>query len=310
MKTSHIAAIFLLIILGGLGVYAYQAMSVAGNIKVVDVSLRSLDLDVNWVAGVPVPKEARLTIDVTVHNPTGYSVEVDEIRYEVYIEETFLGEGSRREVIITPGVKHLHFPLTISAGDALKVFKEVLEEATESGFKDVSIDYEIKGFIKAPIKLFNIFDVGIKASIPFEYEGSYLIHVPLPPISPPSWPPAPSPSPTPSPTVPSPAPVEIAVFTNKESYYPLENVVIYARLETEPQCSCPHHTWILSVYLKSPTGNVQVWTTTIVGYAGERGFEEVEAAWTPTIPGTYVVEAYLVEHYAKAYKEIVVEKFG
>jgi len=197
-----ILLVAILVLIAGIGAFAYQAYSVAKNISVVDSKLSSLWIDIDWGVVPFFPfimptkvKSLYVTVTLTIDNPSSYSVEIENLHYEVYIEDTYLGYGDKSRFAVMPSRQQISFSLTASTGDLLGVIKSLLESAVKSGLKSITVHYRVRGIIKVPIKLFNVIEVpALKASIPFDVGGSYTYTFQMPSIPKPSIPPPSPPS--------------------------------------------------------------------------------------------------------------------
>ena len=164
---GKIAALVIVIIFLGFGFYGYQLYVTANEIEVTNISLSSLE-----VKGWPIPTKILLEIDLYVKNPTSYSVDIERLTYDIYINGKFAAEGTRGYFLISPNSqKPIGIPLEITTSDILRLIGSLITE----GNRDIEVD--IKGMIDIPIKFFGVIKT-ITISVPFEQTFIYTIPVP------------------------------------------------------------------------------------------------------------------------------------
>ena len=189
------AAILLLVVVLGLAVWAYQGYQLYRSVKVVSYQISGVvasdweEIPIPGMPGeIPFPKKILIDFEVVVENPTSASFEVRHATYDVYVEDIYLGEGSRSPIVITPGTNRLTFSLETRTEKLLTALSKLIYEAVREGRDYVDIDVEVRGILRIPIKLFNLIEVpGWTATLPYQIRETYRVSIPLPrPPSPPS----------------------------------------------------------------------------------------------------------------------------
>jgi len=144
-------AVFLafLILMGVAGI-AYDLIRVkhaADQLEVVDVGVGSVDF-----SGFPVPTKIDLDIRLKIHNPTDYTIAVDKLTYEIYINNRFVGQGVKQDLVIHgDGESDITMPVSITSADAIAAIIEVLKTGT--------IQVMMRGAIDVPVRWFGIIKI-------------------------------------------------------------------------------------------------------------------------------------------------------
>jgi len=188
-----------MVLLLGVVVWAYQGYQVYRSVKVVDCRISNVVFD-EWetipVPGVPVPipfpKKVTVDFEVVLENPSGASVEVSLVTYDVYIEETYLGTGGKRGVVVVPGANRLTFSLGTGTERLLTVLGRLIYEAISRGLRYIDADVEVRGVVRLPVKLFGVIEVGsLAVTIPYSIRETYRVWIrrpgqpsPNPPVPP------------------------------------------------------------------------------------------------------------------------------
>jgi LEA14-like dessication related protein len=111
----------------------------------------SLEVDRAYVSAVyPEGIEGTYTVtfSITVDNPTGTTIEVDLLTYDLHLEEDKLGKGEKAFFDIPPGKMDLDFELTFSIYD--------LAGPTVTLFTEDSATLRISGEVTVPAKVFGL----------------------------------------------------------------------------------------------------------------------------------------------------------
>lgn len=83
-------------------------------------------------------------------NNTGYiDVTIEKLYYKVYVENQYLGEGTKENILIRRGINNIDICLAVKPEDAVKVFLITLS-------RKETINLAIEGYIHIPIKSFGI----------------------------------------------------------------------------------------------------------------------------------------------------------
>lgn len=155
-----IVALFLI---SGLAVYGYQTYMLYKNVKVVKVEPIGFNVE-----GWPLPSAVTITYRIIVHNPTGYSLTIEELYYEVYVEGNYLTRGYKENIYISPGDNPIDVDVRITTADALNVIANIIRKGSRE------IYWEIRGELTVPIKLFGILRI-TSIDVPYKVEGVYTV---------------------------------------------------------------------------------------------------------------------------------------
>jgi len=145
-----IAAFLVFLILVGVVGIAYDLIRVkhaAEQLKVVDVGVGSVNL-----SGFPVPTKIDLDIRLKIHNPVDYTITVDKLTYDIYINNRFVGQGVKQNLVIHGnGESIITIPVSVTSADIVTAIVEVLKTGT--------IQVMVKGAIEVPVRWFGIIRV-------------------------------------------------------------------------------------------------------------------------------------------------------
>ena len=189
MKAKHILIITpLLILLVGLGIWAYQGYQVYKNTRIIDCRISNIlpsDWSIISIPSIPIripfPKKILIDFEIILENPSSASFEIRDVIYDVYVKDTYLGQGSRSSIIIIPGRNRLTFSFETRTEKLLVVLGKIIYEAIKRESYYILLDIEIKGVIRIPIKLFNIIEVpGWTITLPYQIRETHGISIPLP----------------------------------------------------------------------------------------------------------------------------------
>ena len=156
-KTVALFLVFLILV--GVAGIAYDLIRVkqaAEQLKVVDVGVGSVDL-----SGFPVPTRIDLDIRLKIRNPVDYTIAVDKLTYDIYINNRFVGQGAKQNLVIYGnGESVIAMPVSITSADAIAAIIEVLKTGT--------IQVMVRGTIEAPVRWFGIIRV-FTVTAPYQF---------------------------------------------------------------------------------------------------------------------------------------------
>jgi len=99
-----------------------------------------------------VPTKIDLDIRLKIHNPTDYTIAVDKLTYEIYINNRFVGQGVKQDLVIHgDGESDITMPVSITSADAIAAIIEVLKTGT--------IQVMMRGAIDVPVRWFGIIEI-------------------------------------------------------------------------------------------------------------------------------------------------------
>lgn len=124
-------------------------------------SLNVKDKYIEGVAPTGAPGEYNVFFVLVIENPTTSSLDIDIITYKAYIEQDYVGEGSKRDMSIKPGTKEYHFEFSFNIKD--------LSDATRTLFLDENATLRIVGDVTIPVKIFDII-IWTRITLPYEIE--------------------------------------------------------------------------------------------------------------------------------------------
>lgn len=140
------------------------AIALVGHVVIVWNTARSLEMvSVRVTAVEPGSIEGDFTVQftITLDNPTSGSIDVDLLRYKLYLEGEFIGEGEKEDFEVEPGEQELDFEVTFNALE--------LTAATQDLLLQDSATLRIKGEATVPIKLFGAWRY-TTVTVPFDEE--------------------------------------------------------------------------------------------------------------------------------------------
>ncbi|MCD6481907.1 MAG: LEA type 2 family protein [Thermoplasmata archaeon] len=114
---------------------------------------KSLEMENERIVGLsPTYKkidEYELKFSLTLKNPKSTSIEVDYIKYDVYVEDEFVGSGEKARLLIPPGLSNHTFSFTFSAINLTSSTKNLLLQG--------EVDVTVKGDVIIPAKFLGLF---------------------------------------------------------------------------------------------------------------------------------------------------------
>ncbi|PUA32783.1 MAG: hypothetical protein B7O98_04885 [Zestosphaera tikiterensis] len=128
--SAIIAAVVVVLIVSGFLFEYFQISNLLNNLVISDIEVSSIELK-----GVP-PTKIHLDLNVRLSNPTSYEAFIDKLTYSIYVNNIYVGDGSKEYVIIHPNSETVvSIPIDTSAIDAVKAFLSSLQ----SGYADIRI---------------------------------------------------------------------------------------------------------------------------------------------------------------------------
>jgi LEA14-like dessication related protein len=140
------------------------AMALVGHVALVLRTANSLEVErVSIVSVAPgvVVGDFLVTFELTLHNPTGGSIEVDRLTYDLFLEDDFIGDGEKSDFKVEPGSQRLDFQVTFNAYELSTPAQELFFSSTAK----LTID----GEVTVPIKLFGVWRY-TEVTVPYEHE--------------------------------------------------------------------------------------------------------------------------------------------
>lgn len=138
---SKLWGVFTGLIVIGIIIYIGLLWATSQSITVEIKSIKTLTYN-------PLKNKVLICFQVEVNN-TGYiDVAIEKLYYEVYIDNEYLGEGYKENIVVTRGVNQINICLEVAPSDALKIM------VLRSLANDEKVNVTIKGYIDIPIKSF------------------------------------------------------------------------------------------------------------------------------------------------------------
>jgi LEA14-like dessication related protein len=139
-------------------------IALVGHVVIVLNTANSLEVqDVRVISVAPgiVLGDIVVVFDVQLNNPTGGTIDVDRITYQLHLEDEFIGEGEKRDFDVTPGSQRLQFEVTFNLYDLPAPIQEL--------FYGSGATLRIEGEITVPIKLFGVWNY-TEVTVPYDHE--------------------------------------------------------------------------------------------------------------------------------------------
>jgi Late embryogenesis abundant protein. len=158
--------------------YLSQLYDAARSLVVKEISVADVSLEGFNPPGDLMPDAIHVTIYVSVHNPSMFSLEVERFVYTIYVKGSYLGEGVYERIYIPAGAERtIYLYVTSHIVDVLKIIADMIMRG------DTTLDYEVKGYVRVPVKLFGVVYVA-SVDVPFDRGGTYQLpyRPPLPSI--------------------------------------------------------------------------------------------------------------------------------
>lgn len=126
----------------GIIIYFVLLFLTSQGISIDSISINDIRYDISR-------NRVEACFNVQVNN-TGYiDVSIEKLYCKVYVENHYLGEGTKENILIKRGVNSIDICLAVKPRDAVKVFLTILSEKE-------TINVTIEGYIYIPIKSFGI----------------------------------------------------------------------------------------------------------------------------------------------------------
>jgi LEA14-like dessication related protein len=139
-------------------------VALVGHVALVVNAANSLEVErvrVISVAPGVVLGDFVATFEITLRNPTGSSIDVDRITYDLYLEDEFIGKGDKADFRVEPGSQTLEFQVTFNAYGLPGPVQELFFSSTTT--------LTIEGEVTVPIKLFGLWRY-TDVTVPYEHE--------------------------------------------------------------------------------------------------------------------------------------------
>ncbi len=191
MRTFYAILLGALIVGGMILFDLARAASAAQSLKVENVRLADLGVDVEWKFKVGIPpvepviRKVNLKISMLLKNPTDYTLRVRELNYSLRLNGRSVASGRLEDVLIPPGEKTIDLPISIDLQEAISVVLEEATSAIRSGTTSLNFKYEVEGTAKLPLTVLGLEIPGSEVTVPFLKVGSYRysLGIPSPPQS-------------------------------------------------------------------------------------------------------------------------------
>lgn len=102
-----------------------------------------------------------VVFDISLQNPTGSGIDVDRLTYDLYLEDEFIGDGSKDSFTVEPGPTVLDFSVTFNIFDLPTPVQETFTSGTAT--------LTIKGEVTVPVKLLGLWTY-THVTVPFSQE--------------------------------------------------------------------------------------------------------------------------------------------
>ena len=165
VKATLVAVLALIIILTlAIGIHLVQLNEIKNNLKVEGLKLKDVDAT-GSIAGIPTG--IRLSLELLVRNPTSYTLDVERLTYDIYVEDRLLGEGTLQHLVIPAHSTHpVPITLEITATDVISLLINYIKSGV--------LRIKASGIIDVPIKLFGVIKSFI-VSAPYTVERQLTI---------------------------------------------------------------------------------------------------------------------------------------
>ncbi len=153
-------------------------VALVGHVALVINAANSLEVEgvrVISVAPGVVVGDFVVTFQITLSNPTGSSIEVDRLTYDLHLEDHFIGDGEKSNFKVEPGSQDLEFQVTFDVNDLPAPVQEL--------FFSSSATLTIDGEVTVPIKLFGVWRY-TEVTVPYSH-GEQVSSGTEPPDNPP-----------------------------------------------------------------------------------------------------------------------------
>jgi len=167
--------VLLLILILVIGVLIIRSYLLTLELRIEGIETITLHIDSSWCTCnpyIPIIKDIDLLITIVLYNPTGQIIEVEELEYEVYIEDAYAGNGSVKSLRIPPGRHYLNLTLKPWGTEILNSISASIEHALRERTERVLMSIKVKGRFITVVKILNLFRVAEYARS-FSYVKEY-----------------------------------------------------------------------------------------------------------------------------------------
>lgn len=155
-------------------------VALVGHIVVVWNTANSLDVVGTQVVSMEpqdIEGDFTVTFKITLDNPTGGSIDVDRLTYDLFLEDEPIGEGDKTNFQVVPGTQSLDFTATFNVYE--------LSGPVQEAFFQAKATLRIEGDVTVPVKLFGVWRY-TAVTIPYSHEEDVNAGVNPPDNPPPS----------------------------------------------------------------------------------------------------------------------------
>ncbi|MCJ2540895.1 MAG: hypothetical protein LN414_06480, partial [Candidatus Thermoplasmatota archaeon] len=95
-------------------------VALVGHVAIVINAANSLEVEqVMVISAAPgtILGDFVIVFEITLSNPTGSTIEVDRITYDLFLKDEFIGEGEKTNFQVEPGTQGLEFEVTFNIYD-------------------------------------------------------------------------------------------------------------------------------------------------------------------------------------------------
>jgi LEA14-like dessication related protein len=155
------------------------AYSIAKSINVKDYRVAGVGVKEHYSVIPPIPETITLDIILDMENPTGHSIYVSRITYNVYVNKTFVVSGVREGLTIYPGVQSVRLNVDVDLAKAIDlagVAKEL--PAKKARGEATTVEIMIRGGVSVPITLSFLavyIRTPVEITIPYNIEYYYKV---------------------------------------------------------------------------------------------------------------------------------------
>ncbi len=139
-------------------------VALVGHVAIVINAANSLEVEqVMVISAAPgtILGDFVIVFEITLSNPTGSTIEVDRITYDLFLKDEFIGEGEKTNFQVEPGTQGLEFEVTFNIYDLPAPVQELF-------FGD-GATLIIDGEVTVPIKLFGVWNY-TEVTVPYDHE--------------------------------------------------------------------------------------------------------------------------------------------
>ncbi len=139
-------------------------VALVGHVAIVINAANSLEVEqviVVSVAPGTILGDFTVVFEITLINPTGSTIDVDRITYDLSLEDEFIGDGEKTGFRVEPGTQGLDFEVTFNIYDLPAPIQELFFSSTAALF--------IEGEVTVPIKLFGVWNYA-EVTVPYDHE--------------------------------------------------------------------------------------------------------------------------------------------